>query len=201
MSKYLASSKRGAEDEGIENEEETIEVPCPGNSTTLTTVSTVPAATDQFMHTPEFRRHFVDFVPVDTLMALRLATKGGNTVADVLIYEGVSSGLLMVHDGKNISDNAAEALKGGGALATRVVFLLNITKVGENACYDAINLIVVDIPEGVESIGKEDFCACFSLTTVHFPTTLTSIGESALWCCSSLENVDLLHTNPSRILS
>ncbi|GMH48459.1 hypothetical protein TL16_g00293 [Triparma laevis f. inornata] len=39
--------------------------------------STPPAQhTDEFMHTPEFGIHFVGFVPVDALMALRLATKG-----------------------------------------------------------------------------------------------------------------------------
>ena len=58
---------------------------------TLTTVPTVPATTDQFMHTPEFRRYFVEFVHVQTLMALRVATKGWNVAADTLIDEGVRS--------------------------------------------------------------------------------------------------------------
>ena len=51
-------------------------------STTSTTVSTVPATTNQFMHTPKFRRHFADFVHVQTLMALRSTTKVWKVVAE-----------------------------------------------------------------------------------------------------------------------
>ncbi|GMI10404.1 hypothetical protein TrLO_g9897 [Triparma laevis f. longispina] len=70
-----------------------------------TTVSAAPVAADQFMHTPEFRRHFVEFLPVDELMALRLATKGWNAAADALIDEvfASASGAMMVHDGKDTS--------------------------------------------------------------------------------------------------
>ena len=70
------SVKRGGEDEEKEDGEEQIEGLAADNSTTSPTVSAAPAATDQFMHTPEFRGHFDDFVLVDALMALRVATKG-----------------------------------------------------------------------------------------------------------------------------
>jgi len=68
--------KREAEDEEDENGEEFTEIPPAESLPISTVVSTVPATTDQFMFTPEFRRHFVEFVPGDTLMTLRLATKG-----------------------------------------------------------------------------------------------------------------------------
>ena len=87
--------KRGAGDEEKQDEE--------GIIATLPTVSTVPATTDQFMHTPEFRRHFVEFVPVDALMALRLATKGWNAAVDALIDEGLISGAMIVHGGNDKS--------------------------------------------------------------------------------------------------
>ncbi|GMH54637.1 hypothetical protein TrST_g12203 [Triparma strigata] len=85
------------------------------------------------------------------------------------------------------------------SLATQVVFLQNITKVGRNACYLAVNLVVVNIPEGITSIGHGAFRSCRSLTTVSFPTTLRSIGYSAFEKCSSLDNVDLLHTQLQEI--
>ncbi|GMH49396.1 hypothetical protein TL16_g00504 [Triparma laevis f. inornata] len=189
------SRKRGREDEEKEDGEEQNEGSAADNSTISTTVSTDPAATDQFMHTPEFRRHFVDFVHLQTLVALRVATKGWNAAADALIDEGLASGQLMVHCGEDSSGRLNMAQMERRKLVTRVIFLLNVTKVGENTCWYAVNLVVVDIPEGVESIGEYAFQSCHSLTTASFPTTLIAIGHCALRFCSSLDNVDLLHTN------
>ena len=84
-------------------------------------------------------------------------------------------------------------------LATRVIFILDFTRIGQYACYYAVNLVVVDIPEGVKSIGDDAFFCCSSLTTVSFPTTLTSIGRLAFGWCSSLRTVDLLLTNLQEI--
>ena len=100
-------------------------------------------------------RHFVEFVHAQTLMAFRVATKGWNAAADALIDKGVASGAMIVHDRKDIgylTTFRQERRK----LGTRAIFLLNITKVGARACYYA-SLVVVDIPEGVESIGKLAF--------------------------------------------
>ncbi|GMH66961.1 hypothetical protein TL16_g04554 [Triparma laevis f. inornata] len=184
-------SKRGAGDEENQYEE--------GIIATLRTVSTVPATTDQFMHTTEFRRHFVEYVPDDTLMALRLATKPWmrdiENLLRRIIENGGQRGSMIVHDGNDISRWKVQPRKERRKLATRVVFFLNITKVGERACQFADNLVVVDFPEGVESIGDYAFHCCRSLTIVCFPTTLKSIGDRAFGYCSSLDNVDLLHTN------
>ncbi|GMH90200.1 hypothetical protein TL16_g11694 [Triparma laevis f. inornata] len=155
----------------------------------------IAPATDQFMFTPEFRRHFVEFVPGDTLMKLRLATKGWKPTAEAFIDEGVRSGAMIVHGGKDISWGGDDPRWDMRKLATQVIFLLNITKVGEFACYCAVNLVVVNIPEGIESISIAAFRGCQSLTTVSFPKTLRLIGGWAFGDCSSLENVDLLHTN------
>jgi len=155
--------------------------------------------TDQFMFIPEFRRHVVEYVQGDTLMTLRLATKGWKAAADAFIDEGVRSGAMIFHDGKDISEDNAyaqvEDQKERVKLVTRVIFLLNITKVGEHACMLSVNLVVVDINEGVESIGGGAFQWCKSLSTVSFLTTLKSIGDAAFNQCLSLENVDFLHTN------
>ncbi|GMI01921.1 hypothetical protein TrLO_g8130 [Triparma laevis f. longispina] len=101
------------------------------------------------MYTPNFRRHFVEFVLGDTLMTLRLATKGWKAAADAFIDEGVRSGAMIVHDGKDISYEAERR-----ELVTRAIIPLNITKVGDKACLYAIKLVVVDIPEGVERIDS-----------------------------------------------
>ncbi|GMH80590.1 hypothetical protein TL16_g08610 [Triparma laevis f. inornata] len=168
------SGERGTGDEGGENEEGTLDLPPAESLTVSTVVSTVPTTTDQFMRTPKFRRHFVKYVPRDTLITLRLVTKGWKAAAEALIDEGVRSGELMVHGGNDISSmNLHDALRARHMLVTRVVFLLNITKVGEFPYKLAVNLVVIDIPESVERIGKAAFNLCRSFTTVSFPMTLT----------------------------
>ena len=129
---------------------------------------------------------------MQTLVALRLATKGWNAAADALIDEGVASGEMMVHGEKDFRDSI---YLWDRKLVTRVIFLLNAIKVGDRACKYTENLVVVDIPEGVEIISECAFFSLESLTTVSFPTTLKSIGKEAFCHCLSLDNVDLLHTN------
>ncbi|GMI01203.1 hypothetical protein TrLO_g9504 [Triparma laevis f. longispina] len=60
------SRKRGGEDEEDEDGEESIEGEVVVDLTAYKTVSAAPAVTDQFMHTPDFRRHFVKLVHVQT---------------------------------------------------------------------------------------------------------------------------------------
>ena len=115
-------------------------------------------------------------------------------MANGIIDEGVLSGDLMVLDETSIGWERAEYVK-ENRVATRVIFLLNITKVGENICSYTVNLVAVDIPGGVERIGKGAFCDCENLTTVYFPGTLKFIGMYAFANCANLDNVDLLHTN------
>ncbi|GMH83427.1 hypothetical protein TL16_g09595 [Triparma laevis f. inornata] len=194
--------KRVTDDEKKENEEGIIEDTAANILTTSTAVSAAPvavfaapAAVDEFMFTKDCRMLLVGFVMGDTLMTLRLATKAWKAVVEEVIDQGVESGAIMFHDGKDIIYQVAVAREERLKLATRVLFLLNITKVGVRACSYSINLVVVDIPDGVESNGSNAFGGCISLATVFFPATLNSIGDYAFSECSCLENVDLLHTN------
>ncbi|GMH67903.1 hypothetical protein TrLO_g3035 [Triparma laevis f. longispina] len=159
---------------------------------------------ENFFDTDAFRRHFVGFLPVeDSFCTMQFLSKEWQVVAKRSIDEDFTSGELLVHDGKDVGGGAITGsgipdwggLKAKREPVKRVMFLLNITKVGKYACHRAVNLVVVDIPEGVESIDREAFWGCLRLTTVSFPTTLTAISDEAFWGCSNLDNVDLLHTN------
>ena len=112
-------------------------------------------------------------------------------------FEDEPFGEIIVHGGNDISYEEAwsYARKERMKKVTKVVFLLNITKVGYYACRLASVLIVVDIPEGITTIGRSSFAGCFSLKDIKFPKSLTSIGNCSFYKCSSLEQVDLLHTN------
>ncbi|GMI01738.1 hypothetical protein TrVE_jg7187 [Triparma verrucosa] len=103
----------------------------------------------------------------------------------------IAMAAMIVHEGSDVNHMQDRLQRDD---VTQVVFLLNITKVGMYACYKASILVVVDIPEGVESIGQSAFAHCKSLTTVSFPTTLTTIKRCAFIGATKLDNVHLSHT-------
>ncbi|GMH89451.1 hypothetical protein TL16_g11461 [Triparma laevis f. inornata] len=160
----------------------------------MTNFSTAPAAIDEFMFTNDFRRLLGGFFPDDTLISLislRLATKAWKVVAEEVIDEGIESGAMMVHDGKDISDDAAYDLQERRELVTRVIFLLNITKVGKNECMYAINLVVVDTPDGVERIGNYAFWYCSSLTDNDVTPEVVAHLRSQRFAALIKENAEL----------
>ncbi|GMH99983.1 hypothetical protein TrVE_jg4706 [Triparma verrucosa] len=154
---------------------------------------------DDFMHTDDFRRLFVEFVMVESLVAMRWLDRKWHKVVEkkLIELEAEPSGGLIVHGGNDISGDEADsdARRDKMKQVSSVVFLLNITKVGENACCLASILVVVDIPEGITIIGDASFRYCSSLKDIKFPKSLTKIGMASFARCSSLEQVDLLHTN------
>ncbi|GMI16035.1 hypothetical protein TrVE_jg980 [Triparma verrucosa] len=152
------------------------------------------------MHIDDFRRLFVGFVMVDTLVAMRwLDRKWHKVVEKKLIgLENEPCGEIIVHGGNDVSYQVAwydyerkERMK----QVMKVVFLLNITKVGCYACFWAVNLVDVDIPEGITIIGEWCFYSCSDLKDIKFPKSLTSISNYSFRQCSSLEKVELLHTS------
>ena len=99
-----------------------------------------------------------------------------------------------MHGGNDISVNKANALREKRKNVTDVVFLLNITTIGDLACYYCKSLVTVVVPEGIESIGNKAFYNCTSLLNVTFPKSLKSIGDFAFNECTSIEAMDLSHT-------
>ena len=114
---------------------------------------------------------------------------------EMVIHRGVDINYDFDNDSEDEQDENLESSIRRNKLVTQVIFLQNLPRIGNFFCYFARNLVVVDIPEGVTSIGDSAFGYCTSLTTVSFPRTLTFIGCGAFCCCKSLENVDLVYTN------
>jgi hypothetical protein len=185
--------------QGEDDEEEAFE----GSESDSAAVDTPAAGGDDFMHTDDFRRLFVEFVMVDTLVAMRWLDRKWHKVVEkkMIELEDEPFGEIIVHGGNDISfdeANSAARIERMGQV-TKVIFLLNITKVGVSAFYYASNLVVVDIPEGITIIGDCSFLGCSSLKETKYPKSLTSIGEYSFHNCSSLEKVDLLHTKVQEI--
>lgn len=53
------------------------------------------------------------------------------------------------------------------------------------------DLISVDIPESVTSLGRPSFKGCTSLTGITFPSSITTIGTEAFYNCTSLTTVTI----------
>ena len=125
-------------------------------------------------------RHVVRFVTIDMLTRIRLLSAEWLEVVDAFIDGKVESGVMIVVGENDISWEEAEALEERRSLVTQVAFLLNIMKVGDFACVGAVNLVVVEIPEGITSIGNWSFFDCSSLKYITFPKPLTTIGMRLL---------------------
>ncbi|GMH91782.1 hypothetical protein TrST_g1850 [Triparma strigata] len=184
---------------GGDDDEEVFE----GSELDSTADETPAVRGDDFMHTDDFRRLFVEFVMVDTLVAMRLLDRKWHKVVEKKLteFEDEPFGEIIVHGGNDISDDEAysDARKERMKQVTKVVFLLNIRKIGDHVCMFASNLVVVDIPEGITIIGDRSFICCSSLKEVKFPKSLTSVGDYSFAHCSSLVEVDLLHTQVQQL--
>ncbi|GMH98037.1 hypothetical protein TrST_g14300 [Triparma strigata] len=185
--------------EGGDDEEEVFE----GSKVNSSADETPAIGGDDFMHTDDFRRLFVGFVMVDTLVAMRWLDRKWHKVVEKKLTELEDEPYsdIIVHGGNDVSfsyhevDARNERMK----QVKKVVFLLDITKIGDRACFKASILVVVDIPEGITIIGFASFANCSSLKDIKFPKSITSIGFHSFHSCSSLEFVDLLHTNVKRL--
>lgn len=72
-----------------------------------------------------------------------------------------------------------------------VVFTGNVTSIGAYAFSTCVNLISIDLPNGLEQIGKCAFSGCSSLTSIVIPNTVTHIYNSAFEECTKLEKITL----------
>ncbi len=66
-----------------------------------------------------------------------------------------------------------------------------LTSIGRYSFKNCINLTSVTIPNSVTSIGGHAFFKCYSLASVTIPEGVTRIGGSAFYKCSSLESVTI----------
>ncbi|GMH64007.1 hypothetical protein TrST_g7708 [Triparma strigata] len=169
--------------EGEGDEEEAHE----GSESDATAYETPALGGDDFMHTDDFRRLFVDFIMVDTLVAMRWLDRKWHKVVEkkLIEFENEPFGEIIVHGGNDIS---------AGQAISRNERMKQVTKVVDRAFLWASILVEVDIPEGITIIGNWSFRECSSLKYITFPTSLTTIGEFSFHRCSSLEQVDILHT-------
>ena len=67
----------------------------------------------------------------------------------------------------------------------------SVTKIGDWAFYECMDLTTVTIPGSVTEIGNNAFCDCSSLQSITFPEDLKSIGYSAFSSCNKLTSITI----------
>ena len=66
-----------------------------------------------------------------------------------------------------------------------------VSTIGDNAFYECVSLLSIDLPGTLTSIGNSSFFMCSSMISIDFPNSLTSIGYSAFGYCFSLLSIAL----------
>ena len=96
-----------------------------------------PLPVDDFRHTDDYRRYLVKYIDPASLMSLRVVDKAWQIVGLV------KGGSLLVHGGEDVDDDSdpedsdggsERLLETGNKNVTDVIFLLNFTTIGDNAC-------------------------------------------------------------------
>ena len=66
-----------------------------------------------------------------------------------------------------------------------------VTSIGNGAFGDCISLTSVTIPDSVTSIGNGAFSSCTSLTNLRIPNSVTSIDSGAFEYCTKLTSIEI----------
>jgi len=153
---------------------------------TSSAVSSSPPNT--FLSTSDFLRYLLPFVSTSTLPSLLLTSKQYHLITSAHISLLLKLGTLRIHSG-------VDSVKSSNSKrVTSIMSFYNIHKIGDFACSDLPNLLNVDIPFGVNKIGKSSFRYCKHLQVLQFPTSLEVIDSNAFTDCTSLKTLNLRTT-------
>lgn len=84
----------------------------------------------------------------------------------------------------------------GAASIKTIILHNNITDLGSYFCYNAYNLVNLDLPTALTSISSYCFCSCYRLTKITIPSGVTSIQNSSFQSCCGLKEIHMLPTTP-----
>ena len=78
-----------------------------------------------------------------------------------------------------------------GQELTKLEIPSGVDKIGRYSFYKGVNLTSLTLPSSVTTIGYNAFYGCSSLTSLTLPSSVSSIGASAFYGCSSLTSLTL----------
>ena len=89
---------------------------------------------------------------------------------------------FLLYEGGKVTDELRSELK-------RVRIGPQVTRIEDGAFVDCMNLVEVQLNEGLQIIGQGTFAECWALRRVTLPSTVTSLGRYAFAGCSSLNKI------------
>ena len=81
-----------------------------------------------------------------------------------------------------------------------VVINEGCTNISQNAFYECDNIVSVDLPDTVETIGDSAFYGCTSIKQITIPQNVSELGFAVFYNCLSLEDVDFLNNQTITII-
>lgn len=121
----------------------------------------------------------------------KIIVTSGNC-GDGIAWTLFDDGELIIGGNGAIADYGSYTLWGGhNSDIVKVVIENGITKIGDKAFYDCVNLEKVEISDSVTDIGEMAFCFCTELDGVVIPDSVSGIGESAFASCTNLKNLTI----------
>ena len=121
----------------------------------------------------------------------KIIVTSGNC-GDGIAWTLFDDGELIIGGNGAIADYGSYTLWGGhNSDIVKVVIENGITKIGNKAFYDCVNLEKVEISDSVTDIGEMAFCFCTELDGVVIPDSVSGIGESAFASCTNLKNLTI----------
>lgn len=132
---------------------------------------------------------------------VRIGTKAfyGNHLNGVLLGNKLESigdsafyccgNLPTINMGDNVRELGVAAFRGCDSVYS-VRLSRNLREIPDR-CFQDDNILLrkIDIPEGVERVGRDAFAGCTHLESIKFPESLRHIDRGVFWECRSLDNV------------
>ena len=113
---------------------------------------------------------------------------GKGNCGDSLAWKVTKKGELTISGQGEIPDNTHPWLSGSINIIS-IDIQEGVTSIGDYAFFECNKITSVKIPEGVTRIGEHSFSDCTSLESVEIPKSVTEIAGNAFLRCTKLENI------------
>lgn len=173
--------------------------------TSITCLSTVPPALEDYGHSFDNTNDCPIYVPEDSVdtyktawpqyasriqairvPAMKWVSPDGTYEISIACEDLATAGTL-AHSDRTAAD--PDNLMGSGEGSAEIGDC--VTTIGQSAFYNCFPLASITIPDSVTTIGLQAFYNCIGLTSITIPDSVTTIGQNAFLQCAGLTSVTI----------